>query len=123
MVFPRPSGITTIIEWDMYYTLPTTWKKPTKKPKTHKIDNPPPSFASKPLSSGPGLMAPENSDHSNQNITPDKWSHDHPGEIWVQPNSRTSDIFNNLNMGKNVPAYANNFSNADKKSWNSMVYF
>jgi hypothetical protein len=101
MVFYRnPGGITQIFEWDSYFPLPTTFRKP--KPPPQPIPEPPPTLPPAPPAPipVPSTSAPEpddhdhdhghyeHHDHHDHDFTsgdPISWSHDHPGEVWVPP--------------------------------------
>lgn len=92
MVSEGPSGVTTIIEWDMYFPLPTTWKKATKPPKVKPVEvaPPPPPPPLPVMDTMPSL-------DTTSDLTPQEWAHDHPGEVYMPP-----DLFNSLNMGKDA---------------------
>ena len=67
LVFPRPTGHNLIVELDIFYPLPDTWRKPVKKP-------PPPP------------PPPPEHHHHHEEIIESWQGHDnHPGEIWMPP--------------------------------------
>lgn len=77
LAFPRPGGHNLIIEWDIFYPLPSSWYKP-KKPA------PPPPPPPPPTTVPPELI--------------ESWDHHgpHSGEIWVPPGGWTSDVLGQL---------------------------
>lgn len=128
MVSEGPSGVSSLIEWDMYFPLPTTWKKATKPPKVKPVEAlpPPPPPPPPPPEMAMDSMAMD----STSDPTPQDWAHDHPGEVFMP------DLFNSLNMGqdasmdssdmgKDAPmsmdSSAMDTSNGTKKYWNNMV--
>jgi hypothetical protein len=71
LAFPRPGGHNLVLEWDIFYPLPSSWYKPTKP--TKPVPKPEPTTA-----------APE---------VVESWNHhgDHPGEIWMPSGGWSSD--------------------------------
>lgn len=91
LAFPRPGGHNLILEWDIFYPLPDSWrvpKKPTKAPP------PPPETTTK---------APEVSDDHDHS------DHDHSGEIWMPSSGWVSDVIEKLSGAEAKPA--------DKRNW------
>lgn len=88
LVFPRPAGHNLILEWDIFYPLPSSWYKPTKPTKA--APKPPESTTS----------APE---------TVESWDphSSHPGEIWMPSGggwSPDSDVIKTLSEGDDAKA-------------------
>jgi hypothetical protein len=75
LAFPRPSGHTLALEWDIFYPLPSSWYKPTKPTKA----------AQKPE---PITPAPEIIETWNPHGDPHSV---HPGEIWIPSGGWSSD--------------------------------
>lgn len=87
-----------ILEWDIFYPLPSTWRKPKKPVPPPPPPPPPPVEPEKPL---PEIIEDHHHDDSH--------SH-HSGEIWIPSGGWTSDVV------KTLSGYDDN--SADKRNWN-----
>lgn len=79
LAFPRPGGHNLILEWDIFYPLPDTWRKP-KKPTP-----PPPPTTTEVIETW--------DPHSG-----------HSGEIWMPDGGWDSDVIKTLSSGDEKPA-------------------
>jgi hypothetical protein len=68
LAFPRPGGHNLVLEWDIFYPLPSSWYKPTKPTKA--VPKPPDTTT--PTPEVIESWDPHADLHS-----------DHPGEIWM----------------------------------------
>lgn len=108
IVSPKPAGINTIYEWDIYYPLPTSWHKPTKKPVVAVMGMLPPPFVPA-HPEHPEIIL----DHPPTGHEFDAYAKDHPGEIFVPPGGFNGDVISNIN---NVPPI-----NPKRRNWSVMV--
>lgn len=99
LAFPRPGGHNLILEWDIFYPLPSSWrlpKKPTPPP-------PPP----------PETTTPEIIESWDPHSDPHADLHsDHSGEIWMPSGGWDSDtdVIKTLSETDD--------KQADKRNWN-----
>lgn len=95
LVFTRPGGHNLILEWDIFYPLPDSWRKPQKPtpPTPKSIEMTPPT---------PEIII-DDFDHHHH----DDHHLDHPGEIWVPPGGWDSDVIKTLSEAP-----------AEKRFWN-----
>lgn len=95
LAFPRPTGHNLILEWDIFYPLPSSWHVP--KP-------PPPPTPPTTTTEAIEVFDPHDHDHD-----PHDHDHDHDsGTIWMPDSGWTSDVVAKL---KDEPA--------DKRFWNA----
>ncbi|CRL05604.1 CLUMA_CG018668, isoform A [Clunio marinus] len=91
LAFEKPTGHNYIMEWDIFFPLPTSWRVPTKKPKT---TTPPPT------------------EETTLEVTHSWDPHsDSTGEIWMPSSGWApgTDVIKAISHGKE----------ADKRLWNS----
>lgn len=81
-----------ILEWDIFYPLPSSWRKPKK-----------PTPAPVPVET----TTPEVEEHWDPHLDPHAG---HPGEIWMPSGGWDSDVIKTLSDGDDKPA--------DKRNWN-----
>lgn len=81
LAFPRPGGHNLILEWDIFYPLPDSWRKP-KRP----TPPPPPPTTTEVIE------------------TWDPHSGGHSGEIWMPDGGWDSDVIKTLSSGDEEPA-------------------
>lgn len=97
LAFPRPGGHNLILEWDIFYPLPDSWRIP-KKP----IPLPPPP---PPETTTPEIVDYHDHDH-------DHGDHDPHGDIWMPDSGWAPDT----DVLKNI----NGDDSADRRYWKGL---
>lgn len=98
LAFPRPTGHNLILEWDIFYPLPSSWRVPKPPPPP-----PPPTTTTEAIE----VFDPHDHDHDPHDHDHDPHDHD-SGPIWMPDSGWTSDVVEKLNDDP-----------AEKRFWNA----